>query len=451
MELIVHPMTGFCKVFQLGGGVARFWQYHHGDMSINKAIISMARDYPGSNNYPLLLHNGQVGSRERRGKDHGSPRYVGVALNGEIVNTLFNKMDTPNLNRQLVDGTVVEPEYFISTIPLCVLELQTSVSYGWCLNCYPRDISHVCRRLLDIAEGKDVASTHLPLAKVGMFSDKAETKEMANGEGIYMRGSYEIRDNTTVVIRDLPLTYNPKNYENMIRNKEGVTDVRGYSTDFINIEVDFKSSVLNELVEKKRLESFLKLTAVMKEHLNFINEKGVIEHFDNIHDILARSVALNRKKYSDRIDREVLILTWTLKREENIIDFIERDLFEKIKRKSREEITEALKQESIDAINNTALNTESKYNNRELKRLLESKTKQSYEYILAIKVYEASRSDIEKREAYIQTIKKRLEELKKTSREKPFKGYSMYRKDVIDTKDGLLGFVAKLEQTKRES
>ena len=51
------------KVFQFGGAVARNYQYHHGDISLNGTIIRMGQDYLGSNDFPLLLGDGEFGSR----------------------------------------------------------------------------------------------------------------------------------------------------------------------------------------------------------------------------------------------------------------------------------------------------------------------------------------------------------------------------------------------------
>jgi DNA gyrase/topoisomerase IV subunit B len=49
------------KVAQLSGYVAEQTEYHHGEASLQGAIIKMAQDYVGSNNVPLLEGNGQFG------------------------------------------------------------------------------------------------------------------------------------------------------------------------------------------------------------------------------------------------------------------------------------------------------------------------------------------------------------------------------------------------------
>ena len=48
------------KIFQLSGKVASDVFYHHGDASLNSAIINMAQKF--KNNAPLLEEDGQFGS-----------------------------------------------------------------------------------------------------------------------------------------------------------------------------------------------------------------------------------------------------------------------------------------------------------------------------------------------------------------------------------------------------
>ena len=64
------------KVAQFSGYVSEKSSYHHGEASLQGAIIGMAQDFVGSNNLNLLLPNGQFGTRLLGGKDASSPRYL---------------------------------------------------------------------------------------------------------------------------------------------------------------------------------------------------------------------------------------------------------------------------------------------------------------------------------------------------------------------------------------
>lgn len=54
-------LTSEIKVAQFSGYVSEQSGYHHGEASLNAAIVGMAQDYVGSNNINLLMPNGQFG------------------------------------------------------------------------------------------------------------------------------------------------------------------------------------------------------------------------------------------------------------------------------------------------------------------------------------------------------------------------------------------------------
>ena len=84
------------RVAQLAGYVSEHASYHHGEASLQGAIINMAQDFVGSNNINLLLPNGQFGTRIMGGSDSASPRYMHTELN-PIVDILFPKDDFTNI------------------------------------------------------------------------------------------------------------------------------------------------------------------------------------------------------------------------------------------------------------------------------------------------------------------------------------------------------------------
>jgi DNA topoisomerase-2 len=70
------------KVAQFCGYVMEHTSYHHGDASLQAAIIGMAQDFVGSNNINLFKPNGQFGTRIQGGKDSGAHRkYLSNKIN----------------------------------------------------------------------------------------------------------------------------------------------------------------------------------------------------------------------------------------------------------------------------------------------------------------------------------------------------------------------------------
>ena len=96
-------LTKAMKVAQLAAYVAEKTAYHHGEQSLNGAIVGLAQDYVGSNNFPLLMPEGQFGTRLQGGKDSASPRYIFTRMN-PLLDKLFPVADRPLLKYLDDDG-----------------------------------------------------------------------------------------------------------------------------------------------------------------------------------------------------------------------------------------------------------------------------------------------------------------------------------------------------------
>ena len=447
MMMIKHWVVKAMKIFQLTGRVAYEFMYHHGDASMNGAITRMAQAFPGSNNYPLLSKDGQVGSRNMKGKDFGSPRYVSAFLNTEVINVLYPKDDIPVLPKKYDDGQEVEPKYFIPVLPMPILEMNKSVSYAWCLLSYPRDITAVCKLLIKLCKGEEITDADKLLPP----HTRNYTGEITIIDNIVsMKGVYKL-EGRSVYISELPFTVTPQKYHLSMVDDENVVDVMNNTTDSVQIKIEFKVGALEKIHKKYSkpavkggeppedpLRDFLKIDATMNENFNFINEDNVIEHFDTAYDVLYRCFMLNQKKYKMKIDREILLLTYYILCEENIIHFIDCDEIERVKRKSIAMMDETLKEDKFIEINTTALNTHMKYTTEELNELLTNDSKCSYSYLHSIRVSDVSNEELIKRTKKLEEYEKRKKELEKMLKEKPFPGAKQYMKDIKHCHDQLI-------------
>lgn len=134
------------KVAQLSGYVSEKSCYHHGEQSLNEAIISMAQNYMGSNNINLLLPNGQFGTRMGGGKDAASPRYIFTMLN-TITTKIFRQEDNPVLEYLDDDGTPVEPLYYTPIIPMILVNGSTGIGTGFSTDVLPHNAKDVIETL----------------------------------------------------------------------------------------------------------------------------------------------------------------------------------------------------------------------------------------------------------------------------------------------------------------
>ena len=138
------------KVAQLAAYVADKSAYHHGEVSLAETIVKLANDYTGSNNINLLEPCGQFGTRLMGGKDASQTRYIFTKLSKET-RKIFDPKDDPILNYLDDDGRTIEPDYYIPTLPMVLINGTEGIGTGF--SCYvppfnPDDIKkNILRKL----------------------------------------------------------------------------------------------------------------------------------------------------------------------------------------------------------------------------------------------------------------------------------------------------------------
>lgn len=143
------------KVAQLGGYVSENTAYHHGEQSLTSTIVGLAQNFVGSNNINLLEPNGQFGTRMQGGKDAASARYI-FTNTSAMTRAVFHPADDPLLNYLVEDGQRIEPEYYLPTVPMLLINGADGIGTGWSTqipNYNPVDVVDNLRRLM---KGEDV-------------------------------------------------------------------------------------------------------------------------------------------------------------------------------------------------------------------------------------------------------------------------------------------------------
>src|SRR5210317_1579962 len=130
------------KVAQLAAYVAEKSAYHHGEVSLAETIVKLANDYTGSNNINLLEPCGQFGTRLMGGKDASQTRYIFTRLTPEA-RKLFDPKDDAILNYLDDDGRSIEPDFYMPTLPMVLVNGTEGIGTGF--SCYvppfnPEDI-----------------------------------------------------------------------------------------------------------------------------------------------------------------------------------------------------------------------------------------------------------------------------------------------------------------------
>ena len=118
------------KVAQFSGYVSEHSAYHHGEASLNAAIVGMAQNFVGSNNINLLEPNGQFGGRLQGGKDSASERYIFTQLN-KLTRLIYRQEDDAVLSYIDDDGQMVEPIYYAPAIPMILVNGSKGIGTGF--------------------------------------------------------------------------------------------------------------------------------------------------------------------------------------------------------------------------------------------------------------------------------------------------------------------------------
>jgi DNA topoisomerase-2 len=118
------------KVAQFSGYVSEHSGYHHGEASLNAAIVGMAQNFVGSNNINLFEPNGQHGSRLKGGKDSASERYIFTQLN-KLTRLIYRPEDDNTLTYLDDDGQSVEPIYYVPIIPMVLVNGTKGIGTGF--------------------------------------------------------------------------------------------------------------------------------------------------------------------------------------------------------------------------------------------------------------------------------------------------------------------------------
>jgi DNA topoisomerase-2 len=307
MKPIVHEI----KVAQFSGYVSEKSSYHHGEASLNGAIINMAQDYVGSNNINLFKPNGQFGTRLQGGKDHASERYIFTQLHA-CTRYIFRKEDDDVLTYLDDDGTMIEPAYYCPIIPMILVNGCNGIGTGFSskIPCYnPKDIIRYLREYI----GQGSSSISLTPYYRGFKGTIEET----DGKHL-IRGVYSVKD-LHVTITELPIGMWTDTYKQFLEESIGtlVKDYTDKSTD-INIHI-----VVTLLQPSTNIESDLKLTSsISTSNMHLNTSKNQLKKYTNVYDIIADYSMVRLEMYTKRKVYLIQVLDEKLKELSNRVHYI---------------------------------------------------------------------------------------------------------------------------------
>ena len=293
------------KVAQFSGYVSEQSGYHHGEHSLNGAIVNMAQDFVGSNNVNLLMPNGQFGTRLQGGKDSASERYIFTKLN-KITRTIYRKDDDDILEYLDDDGQLVEPIHYVPIIPMVLVNGSIGIGTGFStkIPCYnPKQLVKVIKnKIKDSSLGMDYIEEIIPFYR----GFKGVIEYMENNK--YMtRGIYTTKHNN-VTITELPIGQWNEDYITFLdkcieTKKYKLKDYNDLSTDKdIHIELTFHDE-LNSLYTFEK--NFKMITTISTSNMYLFNEKEKLVHYKNVNEIINDFIEVRMNYYDIRKKNQV--------------------------------------------------------------------------------------------------------------------------------------------------
>ena len=289
-------LTKEIKVAQFAGYVSEHSCYHHGEMSLNKAIVGEAQEYVGSNNINSLLPKGQFGTRLEGGKDSASERYIYTELN-PITRAIYKKQDEPILNYLNDDGTLVEPDHYVPIIPMILVNggkgIGTGFSYEGLSYNPDQIISYLKHKITSKKQNPHVIQPYYEGFK-GSIIKLTDTKFL-------IKGTYEIISHDTVRITELPIGTWTSPYkaflETLMDDKKKKAIIKNYKDSCTDTVVDFtvklNTGVLPNLISNKideninQFEKILRLTTTKSTtNMYLFNEQQQLKKYNTIYEIV---------------------------------------------------------------------------------------------------------------------------------------------------------------------
>ena len=360
-------LTKEIKVAQFAGYVSEHSCYHHGEMSLNKAIVGMAQEFVGSNNINALLPNGQFGTRLEGGKDSASERYIYTELN-PITRSVFQKTDEPILDYLDDDGTQVEPDYYVPIIPMILVNGGKGIGTGFSYE----GLSYNPEQIINYLKNK------IKNKKCGIIEPYYEGfmgKIINLNQNKYLiKGKYEIISHDTVRITELPVGTWTSPYKAFLESlmsekakngKKKKPVVKMYKDSCTDTIVDFTvklhTGMLPDLISKKvdeNINQFEKLfrliTTKSTTNMYLFNKEQRLKKYNNIYDIIEEYYPVRYQAYQRRKDYIIDALEKALVMISNKARFIKEncDNIIDLRRKKKDVIINLLKSRGYDTINN---------------------------------------------------------------------------------------------------
>lgn len=349
------------KVAQFSGYVSEHSAYHHGEQSLNSAIVGMAQNFVGSNNINILEPSGQFGTRLQGGKDSASERYIFTFLN-PITRCIFPEADDSVLMYLNDDGVMVEPEYYVPIIPFALINEVSGIGTGF-------SSSIPSFSPIQLISALKIKLSHDPEPPIQEFIPyyegfKGAVSKITDSKFL-IKGVYRKLENDDIQITELPIGTWTMPYITILEglldggvDKSGkkilpsIKDFVSVSTEsIVDIKVSFPKGKVDELEASvdengvNGIEKLLKLTTtVSTTNMHLFDHECKLHKYNNVNEIIDAYYPIRIEIYHKRKEYLLRILDEKMVKLNNRMRYIQETLLGNIdlRRKKAQEVENLL-------------------------------------------------------------------------------------------------------------
>jgi DNA topoisomerase-2 len=284
------------KVAQFSGYVSEHSGYHHGEASLNAAIVGMAQNFVGSNNINLFQPNGQFGTRLQGGKDSASERYIFTLLN-TLTRKIYRQDDDQVLEYLDDDGLSVEPIFYCPIIPMILVNGSKGIGTGFSTDIMQHNPSDIIEYLQDKLVSGTSDKKIMPY-----YENFHGSIHLQENDKYLIKGTYIKTASNKFKITELPIgvwTDDYKQFLETIMDKQSkqyvglVKDYNDLSTD-TKVEIEIILTEHVDVVEKLHnqdgingIEKMFKLyTTQTTNNMHAFTSKEKLKKYKNVYEIV---------------------------------------------------------------------------------------------------------------------------------------------------------------------
>lgn len=376
---------------------AAFTNYLHGAANLGGVCDTMAQSFVGANNYPLVDGN-SGGFGTRINPTCAANRYTKIAAS-DIIRAVLNDDDMEIIGRQFFEGDWIEPKFFVPTFPVLFLNGSHGMSTGFSHDIYPRNPEEVAEYIKKKLSGTANPRIDLLPWFRGHTGKVAWNEETQRNEsfGVYVRNNMN-----SYTVTELPIGMEYQKYVELLDKLEENGTIQDYDdkcdpkTDKILFEIKTTREFTRKHETERSVYETFKLVKSLPETLCCIDENNRVREFSSVKEILDAFIDIRLKYYKTR--------------KEHILKTLKADI-EKLL--SKYLFVEGIVKKTIVVSNRKKTDVEAQLD--KVDRI--TKIDGSYDYLLAIPIYQLTAEKLEELKRQILEKKDLFKKTKETTAE----------------------------------